>query len=639
MAGTFRVVHRGLAASLFVLGCTQSASEHEATSVQRATVPRTVLPVISASMKSRLRSIYLAGQSAGNRAAVFSKVGDDLTATGAFMDDLGCRDETLGSYASLAPTIDYFRTVTFAASRTGAWCGTANAYSLRSAAADQGWTAARSLVPYTTAPADCPSPYNTPLRCELRRTRPAAALIMFGTYDLQASADPASFRASLAQVVTDTINAGVIPVLSTIPPRRDNATYGARVAAYNDAIIALAAAQQVPLWDYWLALNDPSMLSQGMDSGGFYPSVGGGSAAVFTTTGLRYGYNQRNLTAVQVLGHLKAVVYDDGPADSGGSSDAGPATDVPDASDVIDAPDVVDVVDAPYVVDALDVADAGTVADGGAADDVSYTGSLRVLAGRSRQTLQVAGLSRPMTVYLPSSRGSAPPLVMAFHGTSGDGNQVFDESGAQAMANNHGVVVIAPDSQWMSGGDWDHPSETGYWQTWPDVDPNHNVDLLLVRAIMVEAQRRFGVDARRIYSIGHSNGAFFAQLVATQMPSRIAGYGSSSGGLVQCATTQSCHFQGRGTTCDALRTQPGWCSCSGPDKPGPVPTSGRIPPAYLAHGTADPMVSVQYTCALSDRMRAASATNLVVLRDGDGHVLPQTFASDAWAFLSAYRLP
>ena len=633
-----------MAFSLFAMGCTQVSDEAEGVAAQGVTVPRTVVPVIGASMKSRLRSVYLAGQSAGNRAAVFSKVGDDLTATGAFMDDLGCHDETIGAYAALTPTIDYFRTVTFAASRTGAWCGTANSYSLRSAAADQGWTAARSLVPYSRAPADCPSPYNTPLRCELHRTRPAAALIMFGTYDLMASADPASFRQSLSQVVTDTINAGVIPVLSTIPPRRDNATYGARVAAYNDAIIALASAQQVPLWDYWVALNGSSMINQGMTSGGFYPSVGGGSAAAFTTTGLRYGYNQRNLTAVQVLGHLKAVVYDNGPADSDGSSDAGTSTDVLDASDVVDAVDVVDagVADSGVADSGVadsGVADSGTTTDSGTADPVSYSGSLRVVAGRSRQTLTVAGLSRPMTVYLPSSRGSAPPLVMAFHGTGGNGDQVFDESGAQAMANNNGVVVIAPDSQWMSGGDWDHPSESGYWQTWPDVDPNHNVDLLLARAIMVEAQRRFGVDAHRIYSIGHSNGAFFAQLVATQIPSRIAGYGSSSGGLVQCSTTQSCHFQGHGTTCDALRTQPGWCNCTGPDKPGPVPTSGRIPPAYLAHGTADPMVSVQYTCALSDRMRVASATNLVVLRDGDGHVLPSTFASDAWAFLSAYRLP
>ncbi|MDB4932174.1 MAG: multifunctional acyl-CoA thioesterase and protease and lysophospholipase [Myxococcaceae bacterium] len=320
-----RWVGRGLACALLAAGC--APTSESGTAVQAATVPRTVLPVIGASMKARLRAIYAAGQAAGNRANVFSKVGDDLTATGAFMDDLGCRDETLGTYASLLPTVDYFRTVTFAASRTGAWCGTANSYSLRSAAADQAWTAARVLTPYPTAPSDCPAPDNTPLRCELRRTRPGAALIMLGSYDLQASADPAAFRASLTQVVADVVNAGVIPVLSTIPPRRNNTTLGPRVAAYNDAIIAVAEAQQVPLWDYWVALNGATMLNQGMASDGLYPSVGGGSAANFTASALRYGYNQRNLTAVQVLGRVKAVVYDDGPPDTGEPSDAGTPAD------------------------------------------------------------------------------------------------------------------------------------------------------------------------------------------------------------------------------------------------------------------------------------------------------------------------
>ena len=87
-----------------------------------------------------------------------------------------------------------------------------------------------------------------------------------------------------------------------------------------------------------------------------------------------------------------------------------------------------------------------------------------------------------------------------------------------------------------------------------------------------------------------------------------------------------------------------WSSKPGPPKlgavePGPIPTSGRIPPGYLAHGTRDPLVSVQYTCALAERMAGAGAAATVVLRNGDGHVMPETFALDAWAFLSSRRLP
>lgn len=273
-----------------------------------------------------------------------------------------------------------------------------------------------------------------------------------------------------------------------------------------------------------------------------------------------------------------------------------------------------------------------------AADTVSYTGSFAVRNGRSRAQLRVAGEARDVTVYLPSTRPSAPALVLAFHGTNGSGDVMLDESSARAMADRSGAVFIAPDSRWMPRGDWDHATEETYWQT-SGVSPGANPDLLLTRAIIVEAQRRFGVDPRRIYAIGHSNGGFFAELVATQLSSRIAGFAVSSAGLVRCSTTRGCRFQGSGSTCAALRTQAGWCACSGPDLPGPIPTSGRIPPAYLTHGTRDPLVSVQYTCALAERMAGAGAAATVVLRNGDGHVMPETFALDAWTFLSSRRLP
>ncbi|MDP3214825.1 MAG: alpha/beta hydrolase, partial [Deltaproteobacteria bacterium] len=268
-----------------------------------------------------------------------------------------------------------------------------------------------------------------------------------------------------------------------------------------------------------------------------------------------------------------------------------------------------------------------------------YGGSFAAGPGRARARLRVAGLEREMTVYVPRSRGAAPPLVLLFHGTNATGDVAIDESGAQAMADGAGAVVVAPDARWMPQGDWDHATEETYWQTAPETNPARNADLLLVQAIMAEARLRFGVDPARVYAFGHSNGGFFATLVATQLRARIAGFATSSAGLVRCATTSACRFEGRGASCAALRTQRGWCRCEGPDRPGEVPTVGRLPPAYLTHGTRDPMVSVQYTCELAGRLQAAGAAVSLVLRDGDGHVVPPTFARDAWAFLAGRRLP
>ena len=142
-----------------------------------------------------------------------------------------------------------------------------------------------------------------------------------------------------------------------------------------------------------------------------------------------------------------------------------------------------------------------------------------------------------------------------------------------------------------------------------------------------------------------SNGAFFAELVAAAFTNRVAALASSSGGLVRCQTTLTCGFQaappGRATTCVSLRTQRGWCSCGaassgGAEKPTPVPV--RMPPAYLAHGTADPLVSVQYTCELEERLQELGVEVLIALRAGGGHDLPSNFVSAAWRFLGTKRL-
>jgi hypothetical protein len=113
--------------------------------------------------------------------------------------------------------------------------------------------------------------------------------------------------------VQKSVAAGVIPVLSTIPPR---VGYTERVSNYNAAIIAVAQAQQVPLWNYWRTFQGSTMVNGGLDPDGVHPNIYlGAEGADFTTNGLKYGYNQRNLTAVQVLAAIKRIVIDDGVPD------------------------------------------------------------------------------------------------------------------------------------------------------------------------------------------------------------------------------------------------------------------------------------------------------------------------------------
>jgi hypothetical protein len=273
-----------------------------------------IVPTINSQMKTYLRTILASGASLGNRPSVFAKVGDSITESGSFLTDIGCGGtDQFGSYTSLIPTANYFMSTSLGAAPV--WCGTGNSYTRASMAAVMGWTTSSVL----SSTSSCAAPYNSYLRCEIQTIKPSIALVMYGTNDLQSPNNPTQFRTNLRTIVDTLVSDGVIPVLSTIPPRLDTVdgvAMGPRVATYNQIIADVAAEKNVPLWNYWAQLQGSSMINQGVSSDGIHPSVyNGADGAVLTSTGLRYGYNQRNLGAIQVLDKLKTVIIDNGSPD------------------------------------------------------------------------------------------------------------------------------------------------------------------------------------------------------------------------------------------------------------------------------------------------------------------------------------
>ena len=273
-----------------------------------------IVPLVDPPMRAQLRKLYRHGLTFGNRADVFAKIGDSITSNRFFLKDVGCGVEVLGSNQALAPTIKYFRGFAFPDSYTTAWCGNANSFSRDSYASDHGWTANEPLKRFANPASECPPPFDNPLRCEFRLIKPSIALIMLGTNDLEKN-DPATFRKRLTRIVQETIVNGVVPVLSTIPPRLDNPDMGNRVSLYNKIIQEIAETLQVPLWNYWVSLQNA--INQGIDHRGIHPSVfDDDDPAIFTSEALRYGFNLRNFTAVQVLQKIKAVTQNRAPSDA-----------------------------------------------------------------------------------------------------------------------------------------------------------------------------------------------------------------------------------------------------------------------------------------------------------------------------------
>lgn len=229
--------------------------------------------------------IFLRGQSLGNNANAFSRVGDSITATGHFLYQFGWGTYSLRGYSYYQPVIDHFVKTSF---------------SNESLAARTGWTTSILLDPSQANSTVC-QPGEMPLVCEYRVVKPSIALIMIGTNDI-GRISAGQYQANLERIVQITIDMGVIPVLSTIPPK-----IGAEseVNKFNQIIVTTARNFDIPLWDFYTATS--ALPNRGLDPDGVHPSFVGSEysnytpSADFTPENLQYGFPLRNLMALQVL--------------------------------------------------------------------------------------------------------------------------------------------------------------------------------------------------------------------------------------------------------------------------------------------------------------------------------------------------
>ncbi len=237
----------------------------------------------------RVYQIFQLGQARGNRPNAFSVIGDSNSQHPAFLKPFDWGNYNLGSYGYLQSTVDFFR----------------GSFANDSPAAAGGFNTIKVLDP-AHAPAYCNG--QSPLECEYNRTRPSVALILLGTGDQH---NWQTFEANYRRIIEISINMGVIPVLITkaddLESRDNSAPYG----FINGKIAQLAAEYQVPLLNLRQVVQ--RLPNGGTTGDGFhYNYPGDNRSAWFTPDYLQYGYNQRNLTALQVLDVLRRKVIQPG---------------------------------------------------------------------------------------------------------------------------------------------------------------------------------------------------------------------------------------------------------------------------------------------------------------------------------------
>ncbi len=237
------------------------------------------------------RAIFLDGQQRGNHANVFTTVGDSLTDTPYFLRPIPYGFD-LGAYGYLLPMLQFFNVDT----------GQGNAYARRAISTHAGWSTFSVLEP---ADDGVCQPGETHLDCEYRVVKPAYAIILIGTNDAPAFPGD-TYRANMQRIIETSINYGVVPILSTVPPRND---FNDRVIEYNQVIQQLSALYAIPQIDLYTALLP--LPDRGLGPDGIHLSVPPGAPAstmIFSEQNLRYGTTMRNLTTLQALDQARTQI-------------------------------------------------------------------------------------------------------------------------------------------------------------------------------------------------------------------------------------------------------------------------------------------------------------------------------------------
>ncbi len=230
------------------------------------------LPVIP-QISQRVIEIYKTGLTLGNDPHRFSKIGDCGSTPTWFLGDFdrGERFYKLGVYVNLKKIIQYY----------------SGSYDRKSLAAQSGFNVSSVLTPLWADKSQCLS-NETPLACEYRLHKPILAFITLGTNDVF---HQENFEAQMRKIIEFSIENGVIPVLSTKADNVEETNF------INITISKLAMEYQIPLWNYWLAVQP--LPDQGLQEDGAH--ITWGSNHFDDPFALQKGWPVRNLTALQVL--------------------------------------------------------------------------------------------------------------------------------------------------------------------------------------------------------------------------------------------------------------------------------------------------------------------------------------------------
>jgi polyhydroxybutyrate depolymerase len=147
------------------------------------------------------------------------------------------------------------------------------------------------------------------------------------------------------------------------------------------------------------------------------------------------------------------------------------------------------------------------------------------------------GQTRSFVFYLPAPARGSVPLVLALHGFGGSGRNVLQQGRWVDKAQAEGFALLAPDGSLQNADrresflanprSWNSGPTTGSPASESGVD-----DIGFLRALLGQFVAAQGIDPRRVYATGFSNGAAMAFRVGAELPELVAAIAPVSNALL-----------------------------------------------------------------------------------------------------------
>lgn len=165
---------------------------------------------------------------------------------------------------------------------------------------------------------------------------------------------------------------------------------------------------------------------------------------------------------------------------------------------------------------------------------VSLLGSATARAADDVIRLVYGGRERRAVAFVPEAlRGSpAPaPVVIGYHGGGGSADQFREQAGLDAIARREGFVALYPEGvarpgllsqrlhTWNAGGCCGFAQKEG-------VD-----DVGFTLALLDEFGRRRAIDRKRVFALGHSNGAMMSYRLAAEAAEHVVAIAPVGGAM------------------------------------------------------------------------------------------------------------